>query len=134
MLIFHFDLNVFCSQAIIMKDLKSLPPAELGFGEEITVELKVFTLPTCPTCPTAKVVASETARELGIGFREISLATEEGVKQGLAYDIMSTPSIVLDDDVIVRGRFIPREKLEEEVKKRIEKWKERVAKGQAPDT
>jgi glutaredoxin len=97
-----------------------------------SVELKVFTLPSCPTCPMAKVVASETAQRLGIGYREISLATEEGQKQGLAYDIMSTPSIVLDDEVIVRGRFVPKEKLEEEVKKRIEKWKARIAKEQVP--
>jgi hypothetical protein len=76
----------------------------------------------------AKAVASETAQKLGIGYREISLATEEGLKQGLAYNIMSAPSIVLEDDVLVRGRFISKEKLEEEVRKRIDKWKERAAK------
>ena len=94
------------------------------------MELKVFTLPTCPTCPIAKVVASETAQKLGIGYREISLATEEGLKQGLVYDVLSTPSFVIDDEVIVRGRLISEEKLEEEVKKRIDKWKERVSKEQ----
>jgi hypothetical protein len=78
----------------------------------------------------AKVVVSETAQELGIGYREISLATEEGLRLGRAYDVMSTPSIVLDEEVIVRGRFISKEKLEEEVKKRIEKWKQRVSKEQ----
>lgn len=79
-----------------------------------------------------KAVASETAQKFGLDYKEISLATEEGLKQGLAYDVLSTPSIVLDNEVIVRGRFVPREKLEEEVKKRIEKWKERIAKEQAP--
>ena len=98
------------------------------------MELKVFTLPSCPTCPMAKVVVSETAQELGIGYREISLATEEGLRLGRAYDVMSTPSIVLDEEVIVRGRFISKEKLEDEVRKRIEKWKERIAKEQAPTT
>jgi hypothetical protein len=36
---------------------------------------------------------------------------------------MSTPSIALNDDVIVRGQLISKEKLEEEVAKRIEKWR-----------
>jgi len=94
------------------------------------MELKVFTLPTCPTCSIAKVVASETAQKLSIGYREISLATEEGLKQGLVYDVLSTPSFAIDDEVIVRGRLISKEKLEEEVKKRIDKWKERVSKEQ----
>lgn len=90
------------------------------------MELKVFTLPTCPTCPTAKSIVSVTAQKLGLAYKEINLASEEGLKEGLVYDIMSTPSIVLDDEVIVRGRLIAGEKLEEEVKKRLEKWRGRA--------
>jgi glutaredoxin len=92
------------------------------------MELKVFTLPTCPVCPTAKTIASEVAQKLGIAFREVNMATEDGLKEGLAYDILSTPSIIFGDEVIVKGRLISKEKLEEEVKKRIEKWRERAAK------
>jgi glutaredoxin len=91
------------------------------------MELKVFTLPSCPTCPTAKAVVSEIAQKLGIGYKEISLATEDGLRQGLTYDIMSTPSIVIDDEVIARGRFVSKEKLEEEVRRRIERWKARAS-------
>ncbi|MGC9095074.1 MAG: thioredoxin family protein [Candidatus Bathyarchaeia archaeon] len=90
------------------------------------MELKVFTLPTCPVCPVAKIIASEVAQKLGIAFREVNMATEEGFKEGLAYDILSTPSIIFGDEVIVEGRLISKEKLEEEVKKRIEKWRERA--------
>ena len=71
------------------------------------MELKVFTLPTCPCCPAAKLIVSET--------------------EGLAYDVRGTPSIAIDTEVIVRGRLISREKLEEEVSKRLEKWKVRVS-------
>jgi hypothetical protein len=76
----------------------------------------------------AKTFALEVAQKFGIAFKEVNMATEEGVKEGLAYDIMSTPSIAIDEEVIVRGRFISKEKLEEEVSRRLEKWKTRVSK------
>ena len=91
------------------------------------MNLKVFTLPTCPSCPVAKVIVSEVAQEFGIAFKEVNMATQEGLNEGLAYDIRSTPTIVIDEEVIVRGRLISKERLEEEVKKRVEKWKERVS-------
>jgi glutaredoxin len=91
------------------------------------MNLKVFTLPTCPSCPVAKVIASEVAQKFDIAFEEVNMATEEGLNEGLAYDIKSTPTILIDEEVIVRGRLISKERLEEEVKKRLEKWKERVS-------
>jgi len=90
------------------------------------MELKVFTLPTCAGCPAAKMIAREVAEKFGISFREVNMATEEGFKEGLALQIVGTPSIALNDDVIVRGRLISKEKLEEEVAKRIEKWKKKA--------
>jgi hypothetical protein len=75
------------------------------------VELKVFTLPGCS----------------GIAYREVDLATQDGLSEGLSYDIMSTPSIVINNDVIVRGRLVSKEKLREEVKTRLEKWKARTS-------
>jgi glutaredoxin len=96
------------------------------FEEKTVMELKVFTLPTCPTCPIAKLVVSEVAQKLGIAYREVNMATKEGLDEGLTHEIISTPSIVIDKEVIVRGRLISREKLEEEVKTRLEKWKARA--------
>ena len=90
------------------------------------MELKIFTLPTCPTCPIAKSIASEVAQKLGISFREVNMATDEGLSEGLSHDIMSAPSIVIDKEVLTRGRLISKEKLEEEIRVRIEKWKDRV--------
>ena len=90
------------------------------------MELKVFTLPTCPSCPAAKRIASEVAQKFGVAFKEVNMATQEGLNEGLAHDIKSTPTIVIDEEVIVRGRLISKERLEEEVRKRIQKWKERA--------
>ena len=109
-----------------MKDLKVIRGLITVFGEK-SMELKVFTLPTCPTCPVAKKLASDIAKKFGIAFKEVDMATEQGLKEGLSYDIQSTPSIVIDDEVIVRGRLVSRKRLEEEVKKRIKRWKERAS-------
>jgi glutaredoxin len=95
------------------------------------LELKVFTLPACPTCPMAKTIASEVAKKFNIGYKEVNIATKEGLNEGLAYDISSTPSIVLNEEVIVRGRLISKERLEEEVNRRLEKWKELASSGKA---
>jgi glutaredoxin len=91
------------------------------------MELKVFTLPTCPTCPIAKKIASEVAQKFGITFREVNMATDEGLIEGLVHDIRSTPSIVIDTEVVVRGRLMSRDKLEEEIETRIGRWKERAS-------
>lgn len=90
-------------------------------------ELKVFTMPTCSVCPAAKQIASEVAKKLGLAYREINMNTQEGLEEGVAHQIMSTPSIALNDEVIVSGKLISKEKLEEEIRKRIDKWKSRVA-------
>ncbi len=92
------------------------------------MELKVFTLPTCSSCSVAKAIASEVAQEFALPCKEVDLATQEGLDEGLALAVLSTPSIALDGEVIVRGRLISKEKLEEEVRKRLQKWKERVSK------
>lgn len=95
------------------------------------MELKVFTLPTCSVCPVAKTIASEVAREFGIGYREVNMATKDGLDEGVAFEVLSAPTIAIDDEVIVRGRLVPKEKLAEEVKKRVERWRERASKEEA---
>lgn len=90
-------------------------------------ELKVFTLPACSSCPAAKQIALEVAQKLGLTYREVDMNTKEGLEEGRAYQIMSIPSIALDDEVIVVGRLISKEKLEEEVEKRLAKWRARAS-------
>jgi len=91
------------------------------------MELKVFTLPTCSGCPVAKMIAFEVAQKYGMAYRVVDMATKEGLDEGLAYQVLSAPSIAIDEDVIVRGHLISKERLEEEVKERLEKWKARAA-------
>ncbi len=91
------------------------------------MELRVFTLPTCSACPVAKMIAFEVAQKYGVACRVVDMATEEGLSEGLAYRIMSAPSIAIDEEVVVRGRLISKEKLEEEVRERLEKRGEQVS-------
>ncbi|MCK4481763.1 thioredoxin family protein [Candidatus Bathyarchaeota archaeon] len=91
------------------------------------MELKVFTLPTCSVCPVAKIIAFKVAEEYDITCKIVDMATKEGINEGLAYKVMSAPSIAIDDDVIVRGHLISKERLEKEVKIRLEKWKARAS-------
>ncbi|HXX87606.1 MAG TPA: thioredoxin family protein [Candidatus Acidoferrum sp.] len=92
------------------------------------MELKVFTLPSCSSCPLAKAIASEVANKLNITYKEVNMATPEGFNEGKTYDILSAPSIAVDSEVIIRGGLISKQRLEDEVLKRIEKWKERALK------
>lgn len=89
-------------------------------------ELKVFTMPTCSTCSAAKQIAHDVAKKLGLSYREVNMGTREGLEEGIALNITSAPSITLNDEIIVAGRLISREKLEEEVRKRLEKWNMRL--------
>lgn len=102
-----------------------------GFNSKVP-ELKVFTLPTCPSCHAAKKVAYEVSQKLGLAYREVNMNTKEGLEEGLACQIMSTPSITLDSEVIVVGRLISKEKLEEEVQKRLARWRARAFQEKPP--
>jgi predicted DsbA family dithiol-disulfide isomerase len=75
----------------------------------------------------AKTVASEVAHRLKIACREVDMATDDGLAEALAHDVCSTPTFALDDDVIVRGRLISKEKLEQEINERLEKWRRRTS-------
>jgi len=83
------------------------------------LELKIFTLKTCPNCPQAKKIANEVAEELNLKFTEIDMETPEGQIEGLMYQIMSTPSIAIDNDIVARGKLISKKELMDEVRKRL---------------
>lgn len=89
------------------------------------MELKLFTLPTCSMCPAVKAIAKEVAEKLNIDFREVNMATKDGLNESTLHQIMSAPTILVDEEVIVRGQFISKEMLEQEVRLRLEKWKAR---------
>jgi alkyl hydroperoxide reductase subunit AhpF len=83
------------------------------------LELKVFTLKTCPNCPQVKKIAKEVAEELNLKITEIDIETPEGQIEGLMYQIMSTPSIAIDSDVVARGKPISKKELMDEIRKRL---------------
>ncbi len=83
-------------------------------------ELKIFTLKTCPNCPQAKKIVKEVAEEFNLKFTEIDMETPEGQIEGLMHQIMSTPSIAIDNDVISRGKPISKKELMDEVRKKLE--------------
>ena len=85
------------------------------------MELKVFTLPTCKNCPVAKMISQEIAQKFGLKYAEVDISTPDGQLDGLMYQIMSTPSIAIDDEVITRGKLLSQEELETEVRKRLDK-------------
>jgi glutaredoxin len=83
------------------------------------VELKVFTLPTCINCPAAKVLAREAADRFGLTYAEVDISTPDGQLEGLMHQIMSTPSIAIDGEVIACGELLSRDALEAEIRKRL---------------
>jgi len=85
------------------------------------LDVKVFTLPTCRNYPAAKKLSQEVAQKYGLTFREIDISTSDGQLDGLMYQILSTPSIVVGDDVVSRGKLLSREELEAEVRKRLDR-------------
>ncbi len=85
------------------------------------MELKVFTLPTCKNCPAAKKISQEIAQKYELKFIEVDISTPDGQLDGLMHQIMSTPSIAIDNEVITRGKLLSREELENEVRKRLDK-------------
>jgi glutaredoxin len=84
------------------------------------MELKVFTLPTCTNCPAAKKTSQEVAQRYGLEYTEVDLSTPDGQLDGLMHQVMSTPSIAIDNEVVARGRLLSRDELETEVRKRLD--------------
>ncbi len=83
------------------------------------MEIKVFVMPRCPKCPAAKAIARRVAEKYGLKYVEVDLSTPDGELEALMYNVCSTPSIAIGDDVVVRGDLLPEEALEREVLRRL---------------
>ena len=90
-------------------------------NESKLLTIRVFTSKTCANCPVAKKIAREVAEEFNIRFLEVDIGTSDGQIEGLMYQIMSTPSIAVDSNVIARGKLIQKEELKAYVRKRLGK-------------
>ncbi|MCB0583861.1 MAG: TM0996/MTH895 family glutaredoxin-like protein [Phaeodactylibacter sp.] len=55
----------------------------------------------CPKCKQTEAVVRQVAEELGV---EAQIEKVEDIVQILAYNILSTPAVVVDDKVVIKGR------------------------------
>jgi len=78
-------------------------------------KLVVFIKKDCPQCPLAKKVAKEVAEELGLEYKEIDI--EEDMITALMYNVISTPSIAYDEELLFRGEVPTKDKLKREILK-----------------
>ena len=78
-------------------------------------KLVVFIKKDCPQCPLAKKVAKEVAKELGLEYKEIDI--EEDMITALMYNVISTPSIAYDEELLFRGEVPTKDKLKREILK-----------------
>ncbi|MGQ9645755.1 MAG: thioredoxin family protein [Thermodesulfobacteriota bacterium] len=59
--------------------------------------LKIFTKAKCPKCPAAKEIGVELRKE-GVPVFHYDLDTIEGLAEASFYSILSTPSLVIEDE------------------------------------
>jgi small redox-active disulfide protein 2 len=58
----------------------------------------------CPNCKRLDKLARQAVAELGL---DATVLKVEGLDQIMAYDILATPALVIDENVVVSGR-VPR--------------------------
>lgn len=59
--------------------------------------VKIFTRAQCPKCPAAKEVGKKLERE-GVSVFQYDLDTADGLAEASFYSILSTPSLVIEDE------------------------------------
>lgn len=59
--------------------------------------IKIFTKSDCPKCPQAKKIAEELIKE-GLEVVHYDLDTVEGLAEAAYYSILSTPSIIIENE------------------------------------
>jgi small redox-active disulfide protein 2 len=65
--------------------------------------MKIKVLGTgCPKCKSLEKVTQEAVNELGI---EASVTKEEDIMKIMAYGVLNTPGLVVDEKVVLSGRL-----------------------------
>ncbi|MBW3015417.1 thioredoxin family protein [Candidatus Woesearchaeota archaeon] len=65
------------------------------------MKLTVFTGKNCPKCPAAKELCEEIAKEKGMEYEVKDI--EENMFEALQLQIASTPTILLNDNILFRS-------------------------------
>lgn len=66
----------------------------------LMVKIDVYFSPVCPHCPSAKRLVAEVASRYGdeVEVEEIDTFTPEGIKRGMANDVMAVPTVFIDGE------------------------------------
>ena len=65
--------------------------------------IKLITSPTCPHCVTAKKVLEEFSEQKDVQIIELSVTTDEGMKEAIKFGVRSVPAIVVNDKKVIVG-------------------------------
>ncbi len=55
----------------------------------------------CPNCKRTEAIVKTVAEELNL---EVNIIKVEDIQDIMMYDIMSTPAVVIDEEVVIKGR------------------------------
>jgi small redox-active disulfide protein 2 len=69
----------------------------------------------CPKCERLEAVTKEVINELGI---EAEIIKVKSLMDIMTYDVMSTPALVVDEEVVSSGRIPDREEIKVWLKKK----------------
>ncbi|AIY90742.1 MJ0307 family thioredoxin [Geoglobus acetivorans] len=68
------------------------------------ISIKLLTSPTCPYCPRAREVVKKLTEEDGnVIALELSVTTDEGLKEALKFGISGVPAIIINDADVILG-------------------------------
>ncbi len=71
------------------------------------ITIKLLTSPTCPYCPRAREVVKQLAEEDSrIIALELSVTTDEGLREAMKFGISGVPAIIINDSEVLLG--VPR--------------------------
>jgi len=59
--------------------------------------IKIFTKAKCPKCPAVKEIGTELKKE-GVSVFSYDLDTIEGLAEASFYSVLSTPSVIIQDE------------------------------------
>jgi glutaredoxin len=59
--------------------------------------IKIFTKSKCPKCPAVKEIGTKLKKE-GVSVLQYDLDTTDGLAEASFYSILSTPSLIIEDE------------------------------------